>query len=204
PRHIRDIRQVIGKAPGVRNLSALSLLISSERTLFFADTYVQESPSAECLAEIAKLASIEIHRFGIKPRAALLSSSNFGTSDMEDAQKLRRALALVQESGIDMEIDGEMHGDAALSEELRRRVMPETSLKGDANLLLFPTLDAANITMNVVKVTTDALHVGPILLGTARPAHILTPSVTSRGVVNMAAIAVAEAVQKDENRASNA
>ncbi|MFC0191368.1 NADP-dependent malic enzyme [Aureimonas pseudogalii] len=195
-RHIRDIRQVIGVAPGVKKLSAMSLLISQYGTIFFADSYVQESPNAENLAEIAHLASVEIERFGIKPRAALLSHSNFGTGDTADARKLREALALVRQQSPDLEIDGEMHGDAALSKDLRHRVMPNSTLTEDANLLLFPTLDAANITMNVVKVTTDALHVGPILLGAATPAHILTPSVTSRGVVNMAAIAVAEAVQR--------
>ena len=187
---------MIGVAPGVKKLSAMSLLISQYGTIFFADSYVQESPNAENLAEIAHLASVEIQRFGIKPRAALLSHSNFGTGDTADARKLREALALVRQQSPDLEIDGEMHGDAALSKDLRHRVMPNSTLTEDANLLLFPTLDAANITMNVVKVTTDALHVGPILLGAATPAHILTPSVTSRGVVNMAAIAVAEAVQR--------
>ncbi|WP_062202812.1 NADP-dependent malic enzyme [Aureimonas sp. AU12] len=199
-RHIRDIRQIIGMAPGVKKLSAMSLLISQYGTLFFADSYVQESPSAESIAEIAHLASVEIERFGIKPRAALLSHSNFGTGDTPDARKLREALTLVRAQTPGLEIDGEMHGDAALSKELRQRVMPDSTLTGDANLLIFPTLDAANITMNVVKVTTDALHVGPILLGSAIPAHILTPSATSRGVVNMAAIAVAEAVQGAEKR----
>ncbi|WP_182085755.1 NADP-dependent malic enzyme [Aureimonas sp. ME7] len=197
-RQIRDIRQIIGVAPGVSKLSGLSLLISQNATTFFADTYVQESPTAENLAEIALLSAGMIERFRIKPRAALLSHSNFGTADTADARKLRAALALVREQAPDLEIDGEMHGDAALSRELRQRVMPNSTLTEDANLLLFPTLDAANITMNVVKSMTDALHVGPILLGTAKPAHILTPSVTSRGVVNMAAIAVAEAVQREE------
>ncbi|WP_019998443.1 NADP-dependent malic enzyme [Aureimonas ureilytica] len=197
-RHIRDIKQVIGIAPGVKRLSGLSLLLSQYGTVFFADTYVQENPNAEELAEIACLAAEEVKRFGITPRAAFLSHSNFGTSDYPDATKLREALSLVHQRAPDLEIDGEMHGDAALSQVLRQRVMPNSTLTGDANLLLFPSLDSANISMNVVKVMTDALHVGPILLGAASPAHILTPSVTSRGVVNMAAIAVAQAVQQGE------
>ncbi|WP_427023402.1 NADP-dependent malic enzyme [Aureimonas ureilytica] len=197
-RHIRDIKQVIGIAPGVKRLSGLSLLLSQYGTVFFADTYVQENPNAEELAEIACLAAEEVKRFGITPRAAFLSHSNFGTSDYPDATKLREALSLVHQRAPDLEIDGEMHGDAALSQALRQRVMPNSTLTGDANLLLFPSLDSANISMNVVKVMTDALHVGPILLGAASPAHILTPSVTSRGVVNMAAIAVAQAVQQGE------
>ncbi|MFD2238565.1 NADP-dependent malic enzyme [Aureimonas populi] len=195
-RHIRDIQQVIGAASGVSKISAMSLLISGEGTLFLTDTYVQESPSAEDLAEIVRLASIEISRFGIVPKVALVSHSNFGTDTTPDAVKLREALTLVRRSAPEIEIDGEMHGDAALSEEMRRRVMPESTLSGTANLLVFPTIDSANITMNVVKVAMDALHVGPLLLGTNSPAHILTPSATSRGVVNMAAIAVAEAVQQ--------
>ncbi len=197
-RHIRDIKQVIGIAPGVKRLSGLSLLLSQYGTVFFADTYVQENPNAEELAEIACLAAKEVKRFGITPRAAFLSHSNFGTSDYPDAIKLREALSLVHQRAPDLEIDGEMHGDAALSQALRQRVMPNSTLTGDANLLLFPSFDAANISMNVVKVMTDALHVGPILLGAATPAHILTPSVTSRGIVNMAAIAVAQAVQQGD------
>ncbi len=197
-RHIRDIKQVIGIAPGVKRLSGLSLLISQYGTVFFGDTYVQESPNAEELAEIACLAANEVRRFGITPRAAFLSHSNFGTSDFPDCVKLREALKLVRQRAPELEIDGEMHGDAALSQTLRQRVMPDSTLTGEANLLLFPSLDSANISMNVVKVMTDALHVGPILLGAASPAHILTPSVTSRGIVNMAAIAVAQAVQPGE------
>ncbi len=192
--HLRDIQQVIGVAPGVSRLSGMSLLIGGS-TLFMADTYVQDSPSAEDLAEIIRLAAIEIRRFGIAPKVALVSHSNFGTVRTPDTLKMRKALQIVRDSGADIEIDGEMHGDAALSAEMRKRLMPDSTLSGSANLLVFPTIDAANITMNVVKVTNDALHVGPLLLGTNAPAHILTPSATSRGVVNMTAIAVAEVVQ---------
>ena len=193
--HLRDIQQVIGVAPGVSKLSGMSLLIGGS-TLFMADTYVQDSPSAEDLAEIIRLAAIEIERFGISPKVALVSHSNFGTVRTPDTLKMRKALQIVRDSGAEIEIDGEMHGDAALSEAMRKRLMPDSTLSGSANLLVFPTIDAANITMNVVKVTNDALHVGPLLLGTNAPAHILTPSATSRGVVNMTAIAVAEVVQK--------
>ncbi|EJJ24823.1 NADP-dependent malic enzyme [Rhizobium sp. CF142] len=194
-KHLRDVRQIIGKRPNVRDFSALSLLISQRGATFFTDTYVTFNPTAEEIAEATVLASEEIKRFGITPRAALVSHSNFGSRESESATKMRNALQLVREAAPDLEVDGEMHGESAISEELRRRVMPHTTLHDEANLLVFPNLDAANITLGVVKSMTDGLHVGPILLGTAMPAHILAPSVTSRGVVNMAALAVVEASQ---------
>ncbi|ADZ71773.1 NADP-dependent malic enzyme [Polymorphum gilvum] len=196
-RHLRDIRQIIGLRAGVRDLSALSLLINSRGALFLTDTFVTVDPGAEELAEMAHLAAQEIQRFGITPKVALLSASNFGSRDMPSSDKMRQALEILWRDCPDLEVDGEMHGDAALSEALRQRVMPDTRLKGEANLLLFPNLDAANIALNLLKVATDALHVGPILLGTAKPAHILTPSVTSRGVVNMSALACVEAQKRD-------
>ncbi|MBB3391815.1 malate dehydrogenase (oxaloacetate-decarboxylating)(NADP+) [Rhizobium sp. BK275] len=194
-KHLRDVRQIIGKRPNVRDFSALSLMISQRGATFFADTYVTLNPTAEDIAEATVLAAEEIKRFGITPRAALVSHSNFGSRESESATKMRNALQLVREAAPDLEVDGEMHGESAISEELRRRVMPHTTLNDEANLLVFPNLDAANITLGVVKSMTDGLHVGPILLGTAMPAHILAPSVTSRGVVNMAALAVVEASQ---------
>ncbi|WP_416066361.1 NADP-dependent malic enzyme [Rhizobium sp. ZK1] len=194
-KHLRDVRQIIGKRPNVRDFSALSLMISQRGATFFADTYVTLNPTAEDIAEATVLAAEEIKRFGITPRAALVSHSNFGSRESESATKMRNALQLVREAAPDLEVDGEMHGESAISEELRRRVMPHTTLNDEANLLIFPNLDAANITLGVVKSMTDGLHVGPILLGTAMPAHILAPSVTSRGVVNMAALAVVEASQ---------
>lgn len=194
-KHLRDVRQIIGKRPNVRDFSALSLMISQRGATFFADTYVTFNPTAEEIAEATVLAAEEIKRFGITPRAALVSHSNFGSRESESATKMRHALQLVREAAPDLEVDGEMHGESAISEELRRRVMPHTTLNDEANLLIFPNLDAANITLGVVKSMTDGLHVGPILLGTAMPAHILAPSVTSRGVVNMAALAVVEASQ---------
>ncbi|WP_377289026.1 NADP-dependent malic enzyme [Rhizobium sp. SG2393] len=192
-RHLRDVSQIIGKKAGVLDFSAMSLLISQRGATFFTDTYVTFNPTAEEIAQATVMAAQEIRRFGIVPRAALVSHSNFGSRDSESAFKMRKAIGLVRELAPDLEADGEMHGDSAISEALRHRVMPHSTLSGEANLLVFPNLDAANITLGVVKSMTDSLHVGPILLGAALPAHILSPSVTSRGVVNMAALAVTEA-----------
>ncbi|WP_273756086.1 NADP-dependent malic enzyme [Bartonella sp. MM73XJBT] len=195
-RHLELIEQVIGLDANVRHFSAVSLLISPRRTLFLTDTYVNEDPSAEEIAEMTVLAAQEIEAFGITPKAALLSHSNFGSKNTESAHKMRRATEILSKLYPDLEADGEMHGDAALSKIFRDRVFPDSRLKGEANLLVFPTLDAANITLNLVKNLTNALHVGPILIGASRPAHILTPSVTSRGVVNMTALAVLAANRK--------
>ena len=192
-RHLRDVSQIIGKKSGVLDFSGLSLLISQRGATFFTDTYVTIDPTAEEVAEMTVMAAQEIRRFGITPRAALVSHSNFGSRDSESASKMRRAMDMVREMDPELEGDGEMHGDSAISEVLRQRVMPDSTLTGEANLLVFPNLDAANITLGVVKTMTDSLHVGPILLGAAMPAHILSPSATSRGVVNMAALAVVEA-----------
>ncbi len=192
-KHLRDVSQIIGKKEGVLDFSALSLLISQRGATFFTDTYVTFDPTAEEVAQMTVMAAQEIRRFGITPRAALVSHSNFGSRDSDSAFKMRRAMEMVREMDPTLEADGEMHGDAAISEALRQRVMPNSTLSGEANLLVFPNLDAANITLGVVKTMTDSLHVGPILLGAAMPAHILSPSVTSRGVVNMAALAVVEA-----------
>ncbi len=193
-RHLRNVELIVGLRPGVKTIAALSMLISQRGATFFTDPYVNVDPSAEEIAELTMLAAEEIARFGIKPKAALLSHSNFGSRDTPSARKMREAAALLRELAPKLESDGEMHADSALSEALRQRALPHSPLKGEANLLVFPNLDAANITLNTTKTMTDALHVGPILLGAARPAHILTPSVTSRGVVNMTAIAAAEAL----------
>jgi malate dehydrogenase (oxaloacetate-decarboxylating)(NADP+) len=192
-KHLRDISQIIGKRKGALDFSAMSLLISQHGATFFTDTFVTFNPTSEEIAQKTIMAAEEIKRFGITPRAALVSHSNFGSRESESASKMRRAMEFVRELAPDLEADGEMHGEAAISEVLRKRVMPSTTLTGDANLLVFPNLDAANITFGVVKSMIDGLHVGPILLGAALPAHILSPSVTSRGVVNMAALAVVEA-----------
>jgi len=199
-RHLRNVYQLIGKRQGVSDLSALSMLISQRGATFFTDTYVSVDPSAREIAEMTVLAAEEIRRFGITPKAALLSHSNFGSRDSKSAAKMRAATAMLHEIAPDLMADGEMHGDAALSESQRNRIYPDSLLKGEANLLVFPSLDAANITLATVKAMTEALHVGPILLGTARPAHILTPSVTSRGIVNMTALAVVAADQATETQ----
>ncbi len=196
-RNLRDVRNVIGMADNVRDLSTVSMLISTYGTVFLTDTYVTHDPSAEELAEMTLLAAHHVERFGITPKAALLSYSNFGSQDTDSARKMREAVRLLWEKAPQLEVDGEMHGDSALSTMLRDKVMPESKLTGEANLLVFPNLDAANIALNLLKVMTDALHVGPVLLGTAKPVHVLTPSVTSRGVVNMTALAAVEAMERD-------
>ncbi|RUM97978.1 NADP-dependent malic enzyme [Pseudaminobacter arsenicus] len=205
-RHLRNVRLIIGARTGVKDhdLSTLSMLISTRGVLFFTDTYVSVDPTAEEIAEMTVLAAEEIKRFGMEPKAALVSHSNFGSHDSPSTLKMREAAQILKKIAPDLECDGEMHADSALSEQLRQRAFPHSTLKGEANLLVFPNLDSANITLTAVKQITDALHVGPILLGAARPAHILTPSVTSRGVVNMTALAVAEAAQKAQMLAAKA
>ena len=192
--HLKYIDQVIGRRPGVDNYYAMNLLLLPKRTVFLCDTYVNIDPNAEQVAEMTLLAAEEIRRFGIVPKVALLSHSSFGTSDAPSAQKMRRALALVQERAPELEIEGEMHGDAALSPDVRLSAFPNSRLKGEANLLIMPTLDAANIAFNLLKTASgDGVTVGPILLGAARPAHILTPSATVRRLVNMTALTAVDA-----------
>jgi malate dehydrogenase (oxaloacetate-decarboxylating)(NADP+) len=199
-RHLRNVTLIIGRQPTIqdRDLSTLSMLITQRRVIFLTDTYVTVNPTAAEIAEMTVLASEEIRRFGIEPKAALLSFSDFGSRDAPSSLKMREAAEILRRIAPDLEFDGEMHADTALSEPLRQRVYPHSKLKGEANLLVFPNLDAANITLTALKEMMDALHVGPILLGTEKPAHILTPSVTSRGIVNMTALAVAEASSKPE------
>jgi len=189
--HLRFVDDVIGRAPGVKNFAAMSMLLLPQRTVFICDTYVNYDPSAEQIAEMTVLAVEEIRRFGITPRVALLSHSSFGASDTPTALKMRRALGLIEGLAPGLEVEGEMQGDAALSQEIRDRVFPGARLKGDANLLVMPTLDAANIAFNLLKTAAgDGITVGPILLGVARPVHILTPSATVRRIVNMTALTV--------------
>jgi len=192
--HRRYIEQVLGLRKGVRTLAAMNAVTMPERTIFIADTYVNADPSAEELAEITLLAAEEIRRFGITPQVALISHSNFGSSNHPQAKKMQAVLGLVNAMEPSLEIDGEMHGDAALSTEVRRRVLPNSRLKADANLLIMPTVDAANISFNLLKIAAGGgLTLGPILLGVARPAHILTPSATVRRIVNMTALTVVDA-----------
>jgi malate dehydrogenase (oxaloacetate-decarboxylating)(NADP+) len=192
--HLQYVDQVIGLRPGVRNYYAMNVLLLPKRTVFICDTYVNYEPTAEQVAEMAVLAAEEIRRFGITPKAALLSHSSFGTSDKPTALKMRQALALIKARAPELEIDGEMHGDAALSEEVRKGAFPHSRLKGEANLLLMPSVDAANIAFNLLKTAAgDGISLGPILLGSAKPAHILTPSATVRRIVNMTALTVVDA-----------
>jgi malate dehydrogenase (oxaloacetate-decarboxylating)(NADP+) len=192
--HLHYVDQVIGLRPGVKNYYAMNVLLLPKRTVFICDTYVNFDPTAEQVAEMAVLAAEEIRRFGITPKAALLSHSSFGTSNQPTAVKMRQALSLLQARAPDLEIDGEMHGDAALSEEVRRAAFPHSRLKGEANLLLMPTVDAANIAFNLLKTAAgDGISLGPILLGSAKAVHILTPSATVRRIVNMAALTVVDA-----------
>jgi malate dehydrogenase (oxaloacetate-decarboxylating)(NADP+) len=193
--HLEHIQNVVGGKPGVRTMAAMNALMLDQRTLFITDTFVNEEPSAEELADIALLAAAEVQRFGVPPKVAFLSHSIFGSSSRESARRVRAAHALFRAQAPDIECDGEMHGDAALSETVRRGYLPDSTLSGSANLLVLPNLDAANILFNVLKMTGGGgVTVGPMLLGAAKPAHILTPSATVRRVVNMTALAVADAV----------
>jgi malate dehydrogenase (oxaloacetate-decarboxylating)(NADP+) len=198
--HRHYIDQVIGLKAGAKTYAAMNAVMMTRRTVFIADTYVNADPTAEQIAEITLLAADEIRRFGIVPKAALLSHSNFGTSDHPSAVKMRQALVLVNAADPDLEIDGEMHGDAALSEEVRMGAFPHSRLKGEANLLVMPTVDAANISFNLLKVSSGGgVTLGPILLGVAKPVNILTPSATVRRIVNMTALTVVDAnVQRQQ------
>ena len=196
-RHLKHIDEVIGKAPGVHDFSALSLVILSKGAYFLADTYVSVDPNAEEIAEMTLLTAAHVKRFGIIPKIALLSHSNFGSSECASARKMRDALGIIRRRDPHLEVEGEMHGDVALDEAYRERLFPNSQLTGKANVLIMPDLDSANISYQLIKAMSDALPVGPILLGTAKPAHILTPSVTARGVVNMTALAVVDAQQND-------
>jgi malate dehydrogenase (oxaloacetate-decarboxylating)(NADP+) len=172
----------------------MNMLMLPERTLFLCDTYVNVDPSPEQLAEIVVLAADEVRRFGITPAVALLSHSSFGSEDTASARKMRHALELIRSLGLKFEVEGEMHGDAALSGEILNRVFPGSALTHEANLLVMPTLDAANISFNLLKgIAGNGITVGPMLLGLARPAHILTPTASVRRIVNMTALASVDA-----------
>ena len=194
---LRHIRDIIGLAPGVKELAAMSLMITSRGIVFLTDTHVQAEPSAEAIADTVVLCARHVARFGIAAKVALVSHSDFGDFDSASALKMRQALGIIHQRSPDLEIDGEMQADTALIEAVRARKLPSSTLKGEANLLVMPDLTSANVAYQIVKVFGDALPVGPILLGTAMPAHVLTGSVTSRGVVNMTAIAVAEAATRE-------
>jgi len=192
--HLHYIDQVIGLRPGVRHYAAMNAIILPTRYVFICDTYVTDEPDAEHIAEMTLLAADEMRRFGIAPKVALISASTFGSLDTPSARKMRAALKLIEARAPDLEIEGEMHGDAALSEEIRLKVFPRTRLRGEANLLVMPSLDAANISFNLLKTASGGgVTIGPMLLGAAKPVHILTPSATVRRIVNMTALAVTDA-----------
>jgi len=187
--HLENVLDVVGLRPGVGDAAALSVLILPRGTFFLCDTHVTPDPSAEQLAAMTLLAAEEVRRFGVPPKVALLSHSNFGSHSNGSARKMRDALALIRERAPDLEIEGEMHGDSAVVEDIRLRQFPNSRLRGQANVLVMPDLDAANISFNLLKSTSGGLSIGPILLGVAQPAHILTPAVSVRGIVNMTAVA---------------
>ncbi len=196
--HLRVVRDLIGKRSDVHTLGAMNYLMLPGRSLFICDTHVNQDPSAQEIAEITLMAAEQVRRFGVQPKVALLSHSNFGSSPSESARKMSRAASLIDAmSAGELEVDGEMHGDAALSEEFRRAANPNSMLKGEANLLVMPNIDAANISYNLLKMTGgEGVTIGPILLGVARPVHILTTTSTVRRLVNMAALAVVESLER--------
>jgi len=192
--HLQYIEQVIGRRPGVQTYACMNGLILPGRQVFLVDTHVNYDPSAEQLAEITVLAAEEMKRFGVQPKAALLSHSNFGSSDQPSARKMREVLGLVKARAPWLEVDGEMHGDTALDPAYRAELMPRSSLAGEANLLVLPNIDAANIAYNLLKTAAGGgIAIGPVLLGAARPVHVLTPSATVRRIVNMTALTVTDA-----------
>ncbi|MSQ74510.1 MAG: NADP-dependent malic enzyme [Rhodoferax sp.] len=192
--HLQYIDQVIGLRPGVKTYACMNGLLLPERQVFLVDTHVNYDPSAEQLAEITTMAAEEMMRFGIRPKAALLSHSNFGSSNQPSAVKMRQTLELLRSSTPWLEVDGEMHGDMALDGLARTKLMPNSTLAGDANLLVLPNIDAANISYNLLKTAAGGnIAIGPVLLGAAQPVHILTPSATVRRIVNMTALTVADA-----------
>ena len=192
--HRHYIEQVIGLRDGVATLAAMNAVMLHDRTVFIADTYVNRDPTAEQIAEFTRLAAEEVRRFGITPKVALVSHSSFGSSNDPQARKMQAALALINAREPELEVEGEMQGDAALSGDVRRAAFPDARFEGDANLLIMPTLDAANISFNLLKVAAGSgLTLGPILLGVAKPIHILTSSATVRRIVNMTALTVVDA-----------
>ena len=195
--HLEYLDKVLGKRAGVNVYAAMNVLILPERQIVLVDTHVNENPTAVQLAEITLLAAEKMRRLGVEPRVALLSHSSFGSSNSESAQKMCTALAIIQAQAPELEVDGEMHGDAALNYDLLKKMMPDSKLKGSANLLVLPNIDAANIAYNLLKTAAGyGVAIGPIMLGCAKPVHILTPSATVRRIVNMTALCVLDAVEE--------
>jgi malate dehydrogenase (oxaloacetate-decarboxylating)(NADP+) len=191
--HLNYVLDIIGKAEGVLDVSALSTLILPNGTFFLCDTHVTQEPSAEELVQMTLLSADAVRRFGEKPKVALLSHSNFGSSNSLSAKKMRDAIEILKQQAPDLEVDGEMQADVALDETLRERIFPGSRLTGKANLLILPDLNSANTAFNLLKSLSGGLSIGPILLGAAKPVHILTPSVTAQGIFNISALAVVDA-----------
>ncbi len=191
--HLAHVTDVIGRRSGVQSLSTVTCLVLQTGTVFIADSEVKLDPTDDEIAETTMLAAEVLRRFGITPKAALLSHSNFGTANSDSARKMRRALGMILQRDPEMEVEGEMRGDSAVAEAVRERLFPSSRLKGKANLLVMPTLDAANIALTLLRHLAEGQIVGPILLGTAKPAHIVSPAVTVRGLINMTAVAAVEA-----------
>ncbi len=187
------VTDIVGLRPGVTTPAAMSALILPDGPLFLADTFVTEDPTADQIVSIVEMAAEEVARFGITPKAALVSHSNFGTRRAESAAKLSTALTAIRQRCPELEIDGEMHADAAMIQAVRDRALPDSTLKGQANLLIFPSLTSANIAFNLVKSITSAVSIGPILMGAARPVHVVSPAISVRGLVNMTALASVDA-----------
>ncbi len=197
--HLLHVRDIIGMRAGVRNFSSVTVLVLPAGTFFLCDTHVMPLPDADEIVEMTLLAAEVVQRFGIKPRIALLSHSNFGTRENDSSRKMRKAVETLQQSAPHLVIDGEMHADAALSESIRAHVFPNSKLRGRANTLILPNIDAANIAYNLLKMLGGGVTIGPLLIGTDKPAHILTNASTVRGIVNMTALAVVEAQDKAED-----
>ena len=193
---VEHVLRIIDRAPNHSRIYALSGLILDAGALFITDTHMVPDPTPDQIAEMTLLASTELQHFGLKPRVALLSHSNFGASNSPSARKMRAALDLVRQAAPDLAVDGEMHADAALSQALRERLIPDSRFEGPANLLVMPNLDAANITLTALGASSSSPTVGPMLIGTAQPIHVLTPGVTARGILNLTAIAAAEVARE--------
>ncbi|MEJ0077251.1 MAG: NADP-dependent malic enzyme [Alphaproteobacteria bacterium] len=198
--HLAHIRDIIGRAPGVGIFAALSTVISAKGVYFLADTHINEDPSASEIAEMACLAATQVRRFGVEPKVALVSRSDFGSYECGSGHKMRAALDLILARAPELEVDGDMNGESALVPAFRQRIYPHSRLTGEANMLIMPNIDAANAAYQMIKFFGDALPVGPILIGAAQPAHILTPSTTARGVVNMTAFAAVDAQKAQQGQ----
>ena len=199
-RHLGHVRTIVGRAESITDMSTLVSLILPTGTFFIADTHVTPDPTAEEVAQMTLLAVEEIHRFGLEPKVALLSHSSFGSYGTKGARKMSRARELLQTLAPGLEVDGEMHADAALSENIRRRAFPNSTLSGQANLLVMPNVDAANIAYNLLKMLGGGVHVGPILMGAKCPAHVVTSSVSVRGLINMSAVTSVHVQRALENQ----